>query len=329
MRENEPLKPGPQTWRLKLHEVIFEAHTFAGRAFDILLLLAIVASIVAISMETVRYFGDNYGQQLQYAEWVFTALFTVEYILRIYCVQNPRKYVFSFYGVVDLISILPSYVGLAISFAGYGDPNVGNSFAIIRSFRLLRVFRILKIGHLLADANDLYRAIWQARGKIVVFLATVLIVVTIAGTLMYEIEGRDRTASKSVSQTDHTTQKNNDEQAREGDSDSGKSDNEEDDSNDFSSIPKSIYWAIVTMTTVGYGDVVAKTTVGQFMTSLLILIGYSLIIVPTGFMSAEFISNVKKGQVSNRSCRECMHEDHSPDAVYCNQCGTRLTENLL
>ena len=326
MGENQPLKPGQQAWRLKFHEIIFEAHTFAGRAFDILLLLAIVASIIAISMETVPDIADEYGSQLVMAEWFFTGLFTIEYILRIACVQNPRKYIFSFYGIVDLISILPSYVGLGIGIAGYGSTHAGSSFAIVRSLRLLRVFRILKIGHLLADANDLYRAIWQARGKIVVFLATVLIVVTIAGTLMYEIEGGRR---NRLVELDALASNSIDGNSQNGDKPDVESEGKVASQSEFNSIPKSIYWAIVTMTTVGYGDMVATSTLGQFVTSILILVGYSLIIVPTGFMSAEFIANVKKNEVSNRSCRECMHEDHSVDAIYCNQCGTQLTQNLL
>ena len=326
MSENQPLKPGPQAWRLKFHEIIFEAHTFAGRAFDILLLLAIVASIIAISMETVPHIAEEYGSQLVMAEWFFTGLFTIEYILRIACVQNPRKYIFSFYGIVDLISILPSYVGLGVGIAGFGSAHAGSSFAIVRSLRLLRVFRILKIGHLLADANDLYRAIWQARGKIVVFLATVLIVVTIAGTLMYEIEGGRRNQSKAQ---DVPASKSTESDGKGGENPNTKKQDKDGKPSEFSSIPKSIYWAIVTMTTVGYGDMVATSTLGQFVTSILILVGYSLIIVPTGFMSAEFIANVKKNEVSNRSCRECMHEDHSPDAIYCNQCGTQLIKNML
>lgn len=288
---NRPSAHGPatQSWRRKLHEVIFEAHTFAGRTFDIVLLIAIIGSICAISLETVPRIGNEYKQLLINAEWTFTFLFTVEYVLRIICVRNPWRYIFSFYGLVDLVSILPTYLGLAFT-------ERSTSFAIVRSLRLLRVFRILKIGNLLADADDLSKAIWHARGKIIVFLATVVIVVTIAGTLMYEIEGRHL----------------------------GGLDDEQLRQTEFSSIPRSIYWAIVTMTTVGYGDMVAKSTMGQFVTSVLILIGYSLIIVPTGFMSAEFIKKSRTKVVSNRACRECMHEDHALDAIYCNQCGTQL-----
>ncbi|MCA9106228.1 MAG: ion transporter [Planctomycetales bacterium] len=265
-----------------IYRVIFEADTFWGRAFDVVLLLAIFGSVTAVSLETVDSINARYGAWLLSIEWCFTLLFTLEYGLRLYCVRNRKAYALSFYGLVDLIAILPAYIGLLVGGMG--------SFAILRAFRLLRVFRVLNLFHLARDAEEMGRAVWKSRGKIVVFLSFVAIVVTVSGALMYEIEQLDSKNSQ------------------------------------FTSIPQSVYWAIVTMTTVGYGDIVPHTTPGKIVSAILILIGYSLIIVPTGFVSAEIMSARKDSVRLTRVCPGCMLEGHAPDANYCRACGQRLAE---
>lgn len=268
-------------WRDRLYEIIFEADTRAGQLFDIALLLAILLSVTVVAIETVDDVQVRYGDALVKIEWGFTFLFTIEYLLRLIAVRRPLNYAFSFYGLIDLISILPTYLSPA-----YGS---ARSFAIVRSFRLLRVFRILKLIHMTSESEDLAGAIWRARSKVIVFLMFVLITVTIAGTAMYEIE---RLASPEETH--------------------------------FTSIPQSVYWAVVTMTTVGYGDIVPQTTPGKIVSALLILVGYSLIIVPTGFVSAEFADEKRKASKSTQACPFCMAEGHLTDAVYCRKCGKQL-----
>lgn len=272
-------------WREKMHEIIFEADTPAGKIFDICLLLAILLSVLAVSLETVEQYEEVYALQFEVIEWMFTILFTIEYVLRLMCVRSPRKYVFSFFGVVDLISILPTYFG--ILFPG------SQSFAVIRSLRLLRIFRILKLVQFLNEAATLKRAIWESRTKIAVFFVTVLVAVTISGTAMYQIEDTFEVQNPSLK-------------------------------NQFTSIPQSMYWAIVTMTTVGYGDVVPQTTPGKLISALLILLGYSLIIVPTGFLSAELAQVSPKKSVTTIVCKTCIAEGHDFDAIYCKYCGEHL-----
>ncbi len=279
-----PLSPARAltTRRDRLYNVIFESDTPAGKLFDILLLIAIVASVTATCLETVPSLRAAYGSLLLSAEWFFTIVFTIEYFCRLYCVRNRIRYATSFYGVIDLLSILPLYLTLVARGSA--------SFAVLRSFRLLRIFRILKLYQLSGDAEELAKAIWQARGKVLVFLTFVVISVTVAGALMYEIE-------------------------QAGNPDSG-----------FSSIPQSIYWAVVTMTTVGYGDIVPQTTLGKLVSTALILIGYSLIIVPTGFVSAEMITS-RTGLAQReltRVCPSCLKEGHEKDARYCRHCGQAL-----
>ena len=281
--------PG-NNFRRRLHEIIFEADTIAGAFFDISLLVAIVASIVVVSLQTVPGIGvpeveggslPPLASTLNWLSWMFTILFTIEYLLRLYCVRIPTRYAFSFWGIIDLFSFLPDYLLLASgSFSG-------GTFAVIRALRLLRVFRILKLGWFQQEAEDLGNAVWRSRAKIVVFLTVVMIVVTVMGTLMYEVE-RGQNGSQ------------------------------------FTSIPVGIYWAIVTMTTVGFGDIVPVTTAGKFISAILILIGYSLIIVPTGFVSAEIIGQTSKSTTSTISCATCLTEGHDPDAKYCKDCGDEL-----
>lgn len=269
-------------WRLRLHEIIFEADTRAGKTFDVVLLIAILVSIFVVSLETVGEF-DRYDDLFKTTEWFLTILFTIEYILRLVCVPRPGRYAASFFGVVDLLSILPTYLTLF---------DIGSrSLVVIRSFRLLRMFRVLKLARMLSEAATMRRAVWEARGKIVVFLTTVLIVITVAGVAMYVVE--DTFASPEAP-------------------------------SQFTSIPQAMYWAVVTMTTVGYGDIVPQTDVGKLLSALLIMVGYSLIIVPTGFVSAELVSSRINRPVSTQVCPHCMGEGHDHDAVYCKYCGERL-----
>jgi voltage-gated potassium channel len=280
--------------RERIHEIIFGTDTFLGAAFDVLLLIAIVLSIVVISMESVegigwrsgvvngenvKLFGQgNAGTILHTAKWFFTILFTLEYVMRIYCVKRPMKYVTSFWGIIDLLSFLPDYI-LMLGASSFG-------FGVIRSLRLVRVFRIFKLGWFQFEAEDLSNAIWRARAKIIVFLTVVMILVTVTGTLMFEIE--------NALMKDESL---------------------------FKSIPDGIYWAIVTMTTVGFGDIVPKTVPGKFLSAFLILVGYSLIIVPTGFVTAEVLDSKRRKQRGILSCSSCLKEGHDKDAAYCKHCG--------
>lgn len=288
----EPKRP-PATFRERLHEIIFETDTRAGACFDIALLILIVLSIVAISLETVEGIGwifkgedesekiraGQTGEWLYLIKWVFTGLFTFEYLLRVYCVKRPLKYMLSFWGIIDLLSFLPDYL---MWFVG-----PMSHFAVIRSLRLLRAFRVFNLGWFHSEGQQLGRAVFRSRGKIFVFLSVVLIIVTVAGTLMYEVE------------------------------------NALDRNSQFKSIPDGIYWAIVTMTTVGYGDIVPHTIPGKFLSAFLILVGYSLIIVPAGFVSAEVIQSSQKN-LTTISCPSCITEGHDRDAVYCKYCSEKL-----
>lgn len=270
-------------WREKIHEIIFEADTPAGAAFDISLLIAIIASVVVICLETVSPYNEQFADELFAWKWGFTILFTVEYFLRLICVRRPLRYMLSFWGIVDLLSFLPDYLLL-------GGVAKTNAFSVIRSLRLLRVFRIFKLAWFQHEADELGSAVYRSRAKIVVFLTAVLIIVTVTGTLMYEIESNNAPPGECQ----------------------------------FDSIPEGIYWAIVTMTTVGFGDIVPVTTTGKFLSAFLILVGYSLIIVPTGFVSAEIIESKKKTTTSTISCGNCITEGHDADAVYCKYCGSEI-----
>ena len=276
--------PPPNPLKDKIHEIIFEADTRAGLIFDVGLLIAILASILLVCLDTVIPLQKRYGEFFWYMEWFFAILFTIEYLLRLYCVRRPWRYATSFFGVIDLISFLPTYLIAFIS--------PGTSFAVIRALRLLRIFRIFKLVWLLNEANEMSQAILNARAKIVVFFSVVLISVCIAGTTMYEIENFGIPLNQRADRN-------------------------------FGNIPESIYWAIITMTTVGYGDIVPTTVLGKVVTSMLILLGYSLIIVPTGFVSAEFLS-VKKKTATTRNCQSCASEGHDLDATYCKYCGEEL-----
>jgi voltage-gated potassium channel len=263
-------------WRERLHEIIFEADTPAGKAFDVGLLMAIILSVAAVVLESVAEIRARHGLMLRAAEWIFTALFTVEYVLRLISVRRPWRYATSFLGVIDLLAILPGYLSLVV--AGT------QSLLVIRALRLLRVFRIFKVTRYVGEMTALVTAIRASRAKIIVFLLAVLTIVLIMGAAMYVIEGEE----------------------------SG-----------FDSIPRGMYWAIVTVTTVGYGDIAPQTVLGQIVASLAMVLGYSLIIIPTGIFSMELV-HASRGRLTTQSCPECLREGHENDAVHCKFCGARL-----
>ncbi|MHC5154774.1 MAG: ion transporter [Planctomycetota bacterium] len=261
--------------RKKLYEIIFKADTPAGKLFDVVLIICIVASVGVVMLDSVDTISEQYHSLFVGLEWFFTALFTVEYILRLYCVPGKLKYTTSFFGVIDLLSILPTYLGLFARGMSY--------LKVIRILRVLRVFRILKLGNHTKQADLLRKALYASRAKIIVFLCFVLTLVVIIGALMYSIEGTQ-------------------------------------DNTGFTSIPKSIYWAIVTLTTVGYGDISPQTGPGQCLAAIVMLLGYSIIAVPTGIVTAQIVQGPKKAQ----NCTNCSHEQHDPDANFCKKCGTCL-----
>lgn len=275
-KEHNGLRP----WQHRLHEIIYEADTPAGKAFDLGLLGLILLSIILVMLESVKEISESYHPLFFVLEWVLTVLFSMEFVVRLICIEKPMKYVFSFYGMVDLLSLLPTYLGLFIV-------TDTSSIRVIRSLRLLRIFRVLKLARYMSEANLIIKSLKASRAKITVFLFFVLCFTFILGTIMYLVEG--------------------------GGKDS-----------DFTSIPRSIYWAIVTMTTVGYGDISPETELGQFIASLVMLAGYVIIAVPTGIVSAEIVKISKKEKVSTQSCPSCSREGHEPDAEYCKFCGAKL-----
>ncbi|MGI9473920.1 MAG: ion transporter [Rubripirellula sp.] len=402
-RRRLTLRPESPGIRSELYDIIFEAETPAGRWFDISLLIAILASITIVSLETV----PGYAQRprlitfFEVTEWVLTILFTIEYVLRLFCVRHPFRYAFSFWGIIDLLSILPSYVTY---FVGTSS----RSFVILRSIRLLRVFRVLKLWRMMNEADQLASAIWRVRDKIIVFVAVVLVAVTISGTLMYHIEtfsqdGVDQSPQdlaivlnmeplaieKIIDLSDYvvldpgktelqlhqllTLDEYLQAQTKYGDSeftadigpdaigklldtvdldemvdkiedkiDTARTEQDSDlwqerletvdaireiknrPESQFTSIPQAMYWAIVTMTTVGYGDVVPKTAAGKMISAILILLGYSLIIVPSTFVSAEFIQQHQATPGKESTCHNCEAPGQREEATYCYRCGHRL-----
>lgn len=329
-----PTKPvkkiSNSTFKHRIHEIIFEADTGWGLLFDVVLLFAILASVIVVCLETVDSLKDRFGSLFITLEWVFTILFTIEYVLRLYCVKRPIKYATSFFGVIDFLAVLPTYLTLLFA----GSP----SLAVIRAFRLLRVFRIFKLVWFLKEADELGVAIMRARAKIIVFLGVVVIAITIAGTLMYEIENWGTSDTLQIASVEVENQINDLTNQVRSAMDAGELSKaselmEEMKSvggvrkSKFTSIPQSMYWATVTMTTVGYGDIVPTTTLGKFVAAILILLGYSLIIVPTGFVSAEFIESKRQSSISTQACPFCMSEGHDADAVFCKCCGQPLNED--
>jgi voltage-gated potassium channel len=263
-------------WRLRLHDIVFENDTRAGKAFDIALLVCIVLSVLAVLLESVGSIRRAYGTELRAVEWILTLLFTAEYILRLICVSRPSRYIFSFFGMVDLLAVVPTYLSLFL-------PGT-QTLLVIRALRLLRVFRVLKLGHYVVAARALDSALRASRQKIAVFLCSVVTIVIIVGALMYLIEGEE---------------------------------------NGFTSIPVSIYWAIVTMTTVGYGDIAPKTVLGQLVASALMITGYAVIAVPTGIITVELAQATRQGMIST-ACPGCGRQGHDGDARHCKYCGASL-----
>ena len=265
------------TLRDKLRIIIFEADTQAGRRFDVSLIVMILLSVLTVMLDSVPEINAQYGQQLYYAEWAFTLLFTVEYLIRLWCIEHSWSYAKSFYGVVDLLSILPAYISLFV-------PGV-QFFLAIRILRVLRVFRVLRMVRYVGEAELIAQALAASRRKITVFIASVLALMVIFGALMYVIEGGSNPA--------------------------------------FASIPQSIYWAVTTMTTVGYGDITPVTPLGQSLASLIMIMGYGIIAVPTGIVTLE-LNEANRRQANTRTCSDCAAEGHSREASYCWRCGAAL-----
>ena len=268
----EPARAG---WRHRLYEVVFEAETPAGRIFDITLTTLILLSVFAVFAESVKWIRDVFGPELYAAEWAFTILFTIEYVLRLISVRRPMRYVLSFYGLVDLLAIVPTYISLFVPGTQY--------LLVIRVLRLLRIFRVLKLTAYISEGRVISTALRASRQKITVFLVAVVTIVTVVGSMMYVIEGEQH---------------------------------------GFTDIPTSIYWAIVTLTTVGYGDLSPQTPLGKFLASIVMIMGYGIIAVPTGIVTAELAKAAKPA--TTQVCPECHAEGHDLDAVHCKYCGHLL-----
>ncbi|HUC80352.1 MAG TPA: ion transporter [Flavisolibacter sp.] len=265
------------SWQRRLHDVVYESNTRAGKTFDIVLLILIIASIAVVMLDSMPGFRIKYGRLFYILEWTFTILFTIEYILRLICIKKPWRYVTSSLGIIDLLAIIPSY--LSFFFAG------AQSLLVLRALRLLRVFRIFKLTHFLSEMAFLGSAVRGSLKKISIFMLIVLSVVIILGSVMYLIEGGE---------------------------------------NGFNSIPESIYWAIVTITTVGYGDIAPATPFGKFIASVIMFIGYGIIAVPTGIVTTEMVMKAKEKGHNADACPSCGREGHDGDAVYCKWCGEKL-----
>lgn len=261
----------------QLFEIIFEADTKAGKAFDVVLLVAIVLSMGLVMLSSVEEIEVKYHHLLNSSEWALTVFFTIEYGLRLWVSPKPVKYAKSIFGIIDLLSIIPTYLALFIT--------GGHTFMIIRSLRLLRMFRIFKLSRYVQGASVISKALKSSLPKISVFLFGVVMIVIIVGSLMYMIEG---------------------------------------EANGFTSIPRSIYWAIVTLTTVGYGDISPQTDFGQFISSIVMIIGYSIIAVPTGIISSEVYSANKNEKISTQVCPNCYFDEHDDDALFCKRCGEKI-----
>ncbi len=266
-------------WRKNWHEIIFESDTPAGKRFDLILIFSIIASVVLVMLGSLPSMEASHGATLRWGEWAFTILFTVEYVMRLLCVIHPWRYVVSWFGIIDLLAIAPSFLEVLIPGA--------HVMLALRTLRLLRIFRILKLAQYLKEAEVLRRALVASQPKITVFLMAIAAMVTIIGSVMYVIEGSQ---------------------------------------NGFTNIPVSIYWAIVTLTTVGFGDITPRTPLGQFFASLVMILGYAVIAVPTGIVTAEMTrgSRWDEKPISNQCCPACSAEGHDHDAQFCKFCGARL-----
>ena len=273
-------EPRPASgWRLRLYTIIFEADTPAGRRFDLALIAAVLASVAVVMLDSVAPISARFGPLFDVLEIGFTALFTLEYIARLICVPRPMRYAKSFFGVIDLLAVLPTYLAIFV-------PGL-HALIDVRILRLLRIFRVLKMGAYVAEYRALGEALAASRRKIIVFLMFVLMVVLVTGTLMYVVEGPEH---------------------------------------GFTSIPTGIYWAVVTMTTVGYGDITPRTDIGRFIASLQMLLGWGILAVPTGIVSAEFTARRVRHEPTTRCCHECLSEGHEASAMFCKDCGAKLPE---
>ncbi|MCU0459639.1 MAG: ion transporter [Bacteroidales bacterium] len=259
----------------RIYEIIFEADTREGKAFDVTIIGLILLSVLLVLFDSIAQVRERFGQAIHIIEWFITGIFLIEYILRIWVLEKPVRYIFSFYGIIDLMAILPNFLGLIL--AG------GQSLMVIRAVRLLRVFRIFKLSRYTLAGRTLARALYRSREKIFMFISTIITLVVIFGTIMYLIEGEE---------------------------------------NGFTSIPVSIYWAVVTLTTVGYGDISPVTGLGQFLASIVMIMGYAIIAVPTGIVTSEMM-RMPAGN-NTQVCSSCMFDRHDDDALYCKKCGTRL-----
>ena len=267
-----------KSFKRKVHETIFEADTTNGKLFDVILLAAILLSIIGVMLESVDEIDKKYHELIIAFEWGFTILFTIEYFFRIYAVNRPFKYIFSFMGIVDLLAIIPTYLIFILPAA--------HSLSVVRAIRLIRIFRIFKLSRYLRGAHTMQIALRSSRPKIIVFLLSIMLLVIILGTLMYIIENSVRT-------------------------------------NGFENIPNSIYWSIITLTTVGYGNIVPMTILGKIVASFIMILGYGIIAVPTGIVTAEF-SRKRKEKVNTQVCPDCTAEGHEMEAKFCNKCGAEL-----
>ncbi len=265
-------------WRDKIHEIIFEADTPLGKLFDVTLLVAIILSVIVVMLESVKSLDEKYDNVFFIVEWIFTVIFTIEYLLRLYSVKKPWKYASSFYGVIDLLAILPMYILVIL-------PYQMNYLLVIRILRLLRIFRVFKLVHYLNEGKILLKAVQASLTKITVFLSFVILLVMIFGSILYVIEGNSN-------------------------------------SEQFTSIPRSIYWAIVTITTVGYGDISPVTPLGQTIAAVIMLLGYAVLAVPTGIVSMELAN--ASNDVTTRACIACGNDGHDLDAIYCKYCSEKL-----
>ena len=267
----------PQSWRERLYTIIFHTDTPAGQRFDNWLLGCILASLVVVMLDSIQDIHQQYGAWLFGIEWLFTGLFAIEYVVRLYCSPKPLRYAFSFFGLIDLLAILPAFIGLF--FDG------GQYLMVVRALRLVRVFRVLKLSPYMKQANFLLTALRGSQQKIIVFFVSIATLVTVFGAMMYVIEGPQH---------------------------------------GFTSIPKGIYWAIVTLTTVGFGDVVPQTPLGQALASLVMITGYSVIAVPTGIFGAELANAMREHGRLRRPCPSCNKVEHEPNAAFCDRCGNPL-----
>lgn len=259
----------------RIYEIIFEADTREGKAFDVIIIFLILLSVLLVLLDSIAPVRERYGVAIHAIEWFITGVFLIEYTLRIWVLDRPVKYIFSFYGIIDLLAILPNFLGLF--FTG------SQSLMVIRAVRLLRVFRILKLSRYTSAGRTLARALYRSREKIFMFISVILTLVVIFGTIMYLVEG---------------------------------------EKNGFTSIPVSIYWAIVTLTTVGYGDISPVTGFGQFLASIVMIMGYAIIAVPTGIVTSEMMR--MPSAENTQVCSNCMHDRHEDDAVFCKKCGKKL-----